>query len=133
MGIYVAKKLMAEMNKKKIKIKDANILIMGLTFKENCADTRNSGIEKVVSELKKFNCNLDLYDPWADHQDIKKKYGILPKSKLDKNTYDVILIAVAHDNFKNMGIKAVLNLCKKKYIIYDLKYTFNSSRVNLRL
>ena len=63
----------------------------------------------------------------------KKKYGILPKSKLDKNTYDVILIAVAHDNFKNMGIKAVLNLCKKKYIIYDLKYTFNSSRVNLRL
>ena len=72
MGDYVALELINKMKQKNIKINGAKILIMGLTFKENCADTRNSGIEKVVSELKKFNCNLDLYDPWADHQDIKK-------------------------------------------------------------
>ena len=67
------------MKKKKIKTKDEKILIMGLTFKENCADTRNSGIERVISELKKFNCNLDLYDPWVDHEEIEKKYNIIPK------------------------------------------------------
>ena len=75
---------------------------MGLTFKENCADTRNSGIESVVFKLKKFKCALDLYDPWANHNDILKKYQIIPKSKLIKKKYDVVLISVAHKIFKNM-------------------------------
>ncbi len=106
---------------------------MGLTFKENCADTRNSGIERVISELKKYDCNLDLYDPWVNRKEVKKKYGIFPKSKLNKSSYDVILIAVAHTKFKNMGIRAISNLCKENYVMYDLKYTFNSNQVNLRL
>ena len=133
MGIYVAKNLVKEMKKKKIKIKGAKILIMGLTFKENCADTRNSGVEKVISELNKFHCKLDLYDPWANDQEIKEKYGILLKSNLNKKNYDVVLIAVAHNEFKNIGIKAIVNLCKKNYIIYDLKNVINSKQVNLRL
>jgi len=133
MGKYVASHLIKEMKKKKIKIKHSNILIMGLTFKENCADIRNSGAEKVISELKKINCNLDLYDPWTERKEIQKKYGIFPKSKLTKNSYDAILIAVAHDKFKNMRIKSILSLCKKNHIIYDLKYTFNSNKVDLRL
>ena len=133
MGIHVAKKLISEMNKKKIKIKNSKILIMGLTFKENCADTRNSGIEKVILELKKLDCNLDLYDPWADHKEIEKKYGIVAISKLNKKIYDVVLIAVAHNKFKKMGIKAIVKLCKKNYVIFDLKYVFNSKEVNLRL
>lgn len=133
MGSYVAKKLISKMNSKKIKIKGSNILIMGLTFKENCADTRNSGIGKVISELKKFDCNLSLYDPWADHNEIKKKYDIKPLLKLDKKKHDVVLIAVAHNKFKKMGIKAILNLCKKEHIIFDLKNLFNSKKVNLRL
>ena len=83
MGAYVVSRLIQEMKKKKIKTKDAKVLIMGLTFKENCADTRNSGIERVISGLKKFNCNLDLYDPWVDHQEVENKYSIIPKSKLN--------------------------------------------------
>ena len=97
---------------------------MGLTFKENCADTRNSGIEKVIFQLKKYNCNLDLYDPWANHLEVKNKYGIKPQPKLNKNNYYLILIAVAHDRFKELGKKYILSLCKKNHIIYDLKYLF---------
>ena len=106
---------------------------MGLTFKENCADTRNSGIERVISELKKFNCNLDLYDPWVDHEEIEKKYNIIPKSKLNKRTYDVVLIAVAHNKFKTLGINYILNLCKKNHILYDLKNLFPKKHNCLRL
>ena len=133
MGNHIMLQLIAEMKKKNIQIKGANILIMGLTFKENCADTRNSGIQNVIFELKKFDCNLDLYDPWVDHDEIKKTYSIFPKSTLSQNTYDVILIAVSHEKFKDMGINFISNLCKKTHIIYDLKYLFDSDKINLRL
>ncbi|MDA9973205.1 nucleotide sugar dehydrogenase, partial [Candidatus Pelagibacter ubique] len=117
MGKYVALNLIKKMKKKKIKIKNSNVLIMGLTFKENCTDIRNSGVERVISVLKKSNCNLDFYDPWADRVEIKNQYGFFPKLKLKKYSYDVILIAVAHNIFKNMKIKFFLDLCKKKHII----------------
>lgn len=133
MGRYVALNLVKKMKKKNIEIKRSNILIMGLTFKENCADTRNSGVERVIFELKKFNCNLDFYDPWANSEEIKKRYGKYPTTKLNKYKYHSVLIAVAHDRFKDMGIKFILNLCKKNHIIYDLKYTFNSKKINLKL
>ena len=133
MGLYVTSKLIDAMKTKKIKIQGSKILIMGLTFKENCADIRNSGVEPVISELIKLKCKLDLYDPWADHFEIKKKYRITPKLKLSKNKYDIILISVAHKKFQKMGIKTILNLCKKNYIIFDLKNLFNSKKVNLRL
>ena len=133
MGRYVASQLLATMKKKNIPIADAKILIMGLTFKENCADIRNSGVKNVVEELKEHNCELDLYDPWADHEDIKKTYGILPNLKLNQNTYDGIIIAVGHDKFKSMGIKTISDLGKKKHVIYDLKYLFPSDKVDLRL
>ena len=114
MGFYVTSQLKNKMKRRKIKIKGSNILIMGLTFKENCSDTRNSGIEIVVNHLKKSNCNLDLYDPWANNEEIKKIYNISPISKLKKNKYDVILISVAHKKFKTLGINFVLSLGKKK-------------------
>ena len=106
---------------------------MGLTFKENCADIRNSGIKNVIDSLKNLNCNLDLYDPWVDKEDIKKTYGILPEFSLNKNTYDGIIIAVAHDKFKAMGFNAIYDLCKKNKVIYDLKYLFTSNKIDLRL
>ena len=133
MGNHVASQLITSMKKKFIQIKSAKILIMGLTFKENCADIRNSGIKNVIESLKNFNCNLDLYDPWADKEDIKKTYDIYPNSTLKENTYDGIIIAVAHDKFKTMGIDTIYNLCKKNHIIYDLKYLFTSDRIDLRL
>jgi len=106
---------------------------MGLTFKENCTDLRNSGVMTVVKELVKQKCKVDLYDPWADSEQIKKIYGISPKSILTQNTYDGILIAVAHDKFKIMGINTILKFSKKKSIIYDLKYLFSKDQVDLRL
>ena len=124
MGRYVASQLLATMKKKNIPIADAKILIMGLTFKENCADIRNSGVKNVVEELKEHNCELDLYDPWADHEDIKKTYGILPNLKLNQNTYDGIIIAVGHDKFKSMGIKTISDLGKKKHCILVKKNFF---------
>ena len=106
---------------------------MGLTFKENCSDTRNSGIEKVINELKKFKIKLDLYDSWTDPNEIKKKYNIKPVLRLSKNTYDAVIISVSHDKFKSLGINHIFNACEKKHIIFDLKNVFNSSKVDLRL
>ena len=133
MGDHVASELVKELNKKDIAIKNAKILIMGLTFKENCADIRNSGIQSTIVKLKEFNCNLDLYDPWVDTEEIKETYNISPHSKLNQNTYDGIIIAVAHEEFKKMGIKTISNLCKKNHVIYDLKYLFSKGEVDLRL
>ncbi len=133
MGIHVALELAKELKKNKIKIKDSKILIMGLTFKENCADIRNSGVQSVIDKLKTFKCKVDLYDPWANREEIKKTYGIFPKSKLYKKKYNAIIIAVAHDKFKNMGINAISSLCKKNHVIYDLKYLFEKNKTNLRL
>ena len=133
MGKYVAFQLISAMKKKLIKIKGSKILIMGLTFKENCADIRNSGIKSVIDNLKKLDCNLDLYDPWVNKKEIKKIYNIFPKSKLTNHSYDGVIIAVAHEKFKKIGINKIYNLTKKKHVIYDLKYLFTSDKIDLRL
>lgn len=132
MGDYVASKLVCEMKKKNIKIKKSRILIMGLTFKENCADIRNSGVKSVFDNLKKFKGIIDLYDPWANSLNIKKEYNIDPINTLTKNTYDAVLIAVAHDKFKSLGVNKIKNLCKKKSVTYDLKNLFKSNKIDLR-
>ena len=133
MGNYVALQLVDKIKKKKIQIKGAKILIMGLTFKENCPDIRNSGIQNVIKGLKKFKFNLDLLDPWADKEEIKKTYNVSPVSKLIKNSYDAILIAVAHNEFKKIGLTNIKNLCKKNSVIFDLKNLFNSNQVDFKL
>ena len=114
-------------------MKGSKILIMGLTFKENCSDTRNSGVKSVVDGLKKYNCNLDLYDPLANVDDIKKLYGCRPISYLNSNTYDGILLTVAHKEFRRIGKTKIINLCKKNHVIYDLKYLFSKEKITLRL
>ena len=133
MGIYVASQLINAMNEKLIQIKNSKILIMGLTFKENCPDLRNSGVASVVNELKKSGCNLDLYDPWASSKEVYDIYGIKPISNLLSNSYDGILISVAHNQFKKMGSKFISTLGKKPHVIYDLKYLFSKEETNIRL
>ena len=133
MGAYVASKLIKGLKKKKIKIEGAKILIMGLTFKENCADMRNSGIKSVISKLKKSKCKLNLYDPWVETKKVREAYNIFPISKLVKKKYDAIVIAVAHEKFRKMGIKSIINLCKKNHVIYDLKWLFKKKFTHLRL
>ena len=133
MGNHVVSVFIKEMIKKKIEIKNSKILIMGLTFKENCADVRNSGVRSVIDGLKNNYCDLDLYDPWADSEEIKKLYGIYPISKLNNRTYDGVIIAVSHEKFRDMGETTITNLCKKNHIIFDLKSLFPNIKSNLRL
>jgi UDP-N-acetyl-D-glucosamine/UDP-N-acetyl-D-galactosamine dehydrogenase len=127
MGNYVASKLVKKMKTKNIQIKGARILILGLTFKENCPDLRNSGVRNIIVKLKEFECKLDLQDPYADSKEIYKMYGIYPNLKLSQNTYDAVLIAVAHKQFKRMGFSNIKNLCKKTNVIYDFKNLFDSN------
>ena len=133
MGKYVASELVKEMKKKNIKIQGSKILIMGLTFKENCSDIRNSGVKVVFEKLKKHNCKLDLYDPFVNPKEIEKLYGISPILTLSNEGYDAIIIAVAHKKFKDIGENNIFNLCKKNHVIYDLKYLFSKDKVTLRL
>ena len=133
MGNYVTLELVKKIKKKKIKLKGSKILIMGLTFKENCPDIRNSGITSIINELKKFGCNLDLNDPWADRDEIKKIYNIYPIIKLKQNNYDAVIIAVGHKEFKKIGLNNIKNLCKKNHVIFDLKNVFESTQVDFKL
>ncbi len=133
MGTYVAFELLNAMKKNYIQIKNAKILIMGLTFKENCPDLRNSGVSSIINELKSFKCDLDLYDPWANSKEIRDLYGIEPTIELIENSYDAIILAVAHNKFKRMGSQLIRKLGKKMHIIYDLKYLFTKEETNLRL
>ena len=133
MGGHVVLEMIKEMEKKKINIKNSKILIMGLTFKENCSDVRNSGVKMVFERLKKYTDNIDLYDPWTDSEEIKKIYGINSQQTLDKNNYDGIIMAVAHKIFIKMGKIKILDLCKKNHVIYDLKYLFTKDQIDLRL
>ena len=133
MGKYVVIKLTKKMKKKNIKVKGAKVLIMGLTFKENCPDLRNSGVQSVIKELKHLKCSIDLYDPWANEDEIMELYKISPKKKLNNNTYDTVLIAVAHNKFKKIGINKIKSLCKNNHVIFDLKNLFKSKNVDLKL
>ena len=133
MGSHVVSEMIRKMEEKKINIKNSKILIMGIAFKENCTDIRNSGVKMVFERLKKYTHNIDLYDPWTDSEEIKKIYGINLHQTLDKNNYDGIIIAVAHKIFIEMGKIEILNLCKKNHVIYDLKYLFTKDQIDLRL
>jgi UDP-N-acetyl-D-galactosamine dehydrogenase len=133
MSNYIASKLIEKIKEKRIKVKTAKILIMGLTFKENCPDIRNSGVENIIHKLKKFGCQFDLMDPWADKSEIKKIYNVYPILKPIKKSYDAVLIAVAHNKFKKIGLTNIINLCKKNFVIFDLKNLFNSDHIDFKL
>ena len=122
MASFFADQIKKKMIEKKINIKKANILIMGLTFKENCPDIRNTKIVDLIKGIKKYNSKIDVYDPWAKKEDVKKKYKINLIQKLQKNKYDVIILAVAHNEFKNLTLKKIKSFGKKKYMIYDPKF-----------
>jgi UDP-N-acetyl-D-galactosamine dehydrogenase len=130
---YVFSKIKKYMHKKLIKINNAKILIMGLTFKENCTDLRNAGIKNIITKLKKNKCKLDLYDPWANKNEVKKIYNVFPTTKLKKKYYDAIIIALAHKEFKSFKKNYLLSLVKHKNIIFDLKNIFSNKLSDFRL
>jgi len=121
MGTFVANQVIKLMIKKGKKIEGAKVLVLGITFKENCPDIRNSRVIDVINELKDFSCNVDIYDPWADKEEVKREYGIelLPVTKNQKpktKNYDAIILAVAHEEFKTLKITPDAN-----HVVYDIK------------
>ncbi len=133
MGAYVVSEVIKLMLKKRIHISEANILIMGLTFKENCPDLRNTRVVDMVEEFNEYGANLDVYDPWVDKAEAQKEYSITPIEAPEKGHYDAILLAVSHDEFAAMGADAIHALGKENHVIYDIKYLLKANEVDGRL
>lgn len=133
MGTYVVSQLIKAMTKKRIQVQGSRILVMGLTFKENCPDLRNTRVVDIVHELAEYNVQVDVYDPWVDPEECEREYGIKPIQTPEQGAYDAVVVAVAHQQFKAMGIDKVRSLAKENSIVYDLKYVFGADDVDIRL
>lgn len=133
MGEYVATQLIKEMVKQRIQVVGSKILVMGLSFKENCPDIRNTKIIDMVQALKEYELDLNIYDPWVDPKEVEHEYGLTPITQLKDHHYDAVILAVAHDEFKNMSIDDFRALTKENYVLYDLKYILGAKESDLRL
>jgi UDP-N-acetyl-D-galactosamine dehydrogenase len=133
MGAYVVSQLVKGMLKRRIQVEGAKVLVMGLTFKENCPDLRNTRVVDIVAELKEYNCQVDVYDPWASIEEAQHEYGITPVRAPEAGSYDGIIVAVAHGQFKEMGAQAIRALGKADSVIYDLKYVLAADESDMRL
>ena len=133
MGSYVANEVSKLMTKKNIKIKESNILIMGLTFKENCPDYRNTRVIDLFKEFESLGCNVDIYDPWVDKERVADEYKIDPINEPTKGKYDAIIIAVAHNEFKLLSEDLFRSFGKNNHILYDVKYLLKSNESDGRL
>lgn len=133
MGAYVVTQLVKGMIKKKIQVEGAKVLVLGLSFKENCPDIRNTKIIDIVAELKEYQMQVDVYDPWVDVAEAQHEYGITPVETVESNKYDAIVLAVAHNQFKEMGTESIRALGKTSHVLYDLKYVLSAADVDIRL
>lgn len=123
MGRYVAAEVVKLMIKNDVKISSARVLVLGLTFKENCPDIRNSRVIDVIDELKEFGCRVDAYDPWVDVKEVQREYGLTPLENYDESRYDCVVLAVAHDKFKGINFKSAL--------VYDIKNIYAKADARL--
>jgi UDP-N-acetyl-D-galactosamine dehydrogenase len=133
MGTNVASRVMHLMTQKRIHIVDSRILILGLAFKENCPDLRNTRILDIVDELVTANANVDIFDPWVSREEAKNEYGIDLIEQLEPSSYDAIIVAVAHNEFKTMEVSYIRSLTRNNGIIFDIKYIFPENEVDGRL
>ena len=133
MGKYVVDKLIKEMEDKDIEINSSKVLVMGLTFKENCPDLRNSKVLDIIEELLSLDVSVDVHDPWVNKSEAERSFGLVPKTDLIKGAYDAVLLTVAHKEYKNMQPDEIKALLKKEGILYDLKSIFPKSSSDLRL
>lgn len=133
MAKQVASQLVKQMIKKGINVGVAKVLLMGLTFKENCPDLRNTKIVDLFNELISYGIEVDILDPWCSAEEADHEYGLKVVKSAEDDTYDGIIIAVGHQEFRAMGATSIRRLGKKKHILFDLKYTLNKSEVDIRL
>lgn len=133
MGAYVVSQLVKSMLKKRIQVDGARVLVLGLTFKEDCPDLRNTKVVDIVNELSDYGINVDCYDPWINAADAEHEYGITPVTTPDQAAYDAIIIAVAHHQFKALGAEGIRSFGKPEHVLYDLKYILPADAADLRL
>ena len=133
MGAYVAQQVTNLMMQKRIHVVDSKILVMGLTFKENCPDLRNSKVIDIIDVFQKLNAHVDIYDPWVDALEAHHEYGLTPITNPLNNTYDAIVLAVSHQQFVDMGVLKIKALGKSNSVLFDVKYLFDASQVDGRL
>ncbi len=133
MGAYVASQLVKAMTKKRIQVQGSRVLLLGLTFKENCPDLRNTRVVDIIRELAQYDVNVDVYDPWVEADEARREYGVEVVSTLDEGQYDGVIIAVAHNQFVEMGAERLRALGKADHVLYDLKYVLPQNASDLRL
>jgi len=133
MGEYVVSRLVKTMLKRKLPVNGANVLVMGLTFKENCPDVRNTKVVDIISELAEFDINVDVYDPWVNPEEAKQEYNVELISAPKSNYYDAVIFAVAHNEFKALTAAEIKALMKENHVIYDLKYMLDIDLADIRL
>ncbi|WP_333954936.1 Vi polysaccharide biosynthesis UDP-N-acetylglucosamine C-6 dehydrogenase TviB [Psychrobacter sp. S4(2024)] len=133
MGEYVVTQLVKTMIKKRIQVEGAKVLVLGLSFKENCPDVRNTKVIDIVHELEEYNIEVDVYDPWVDKAEAAREYNVTPISKPAMNNYDGIILAVAHNEFVELGVEQIRAFGKNEHVLYDLKYVFTKEVTDIRL
>jgi UDP-N-acetyl-D-galactosamine dehydrogenase len=133
MGSHIVERVVKRMTRQRIHVVDANILIMGFTFKENCPDLRNTRVIGIIEELQNYHANVDIYDPWVDPKGLEHEYGICPITQLEKGKYDAIILAVAHDQFKAMSADEIHALGKTEHVLFDVKHLLPVDAVDDRL
>ena len=133
MGAYVVAQVVKAMTKRKLQVNGARILVMGLTFKENCPDLRNTRVVDIVTELQDYNCQVDVFDPWVTPQEAQHEYGITPVEQPETGIYDAIILAVAHHQFRELGAQEIRSFGKAGHVLYDLKYLFPAHDSDMRL
>lgn len=133
MGVYVAEQVIKLMTRQRMHVVGSRVLVMGLTFKENCPDLRNTRVVDIVHELKTYNAHVDVYDPWVSAAEAEHEYGIHPVSELIEGQYDAIILAVAHQQFQAMGVERIRALGKPNAVLFDIKYVLPREAVDGRL
>jgi len=133
MGAYVASSVVKLMLQRGLKVTGGRVLVLGLTFKENCPDLRNTRVTDIIDELESFGLRVDVFDPWVDPDEAQCEYGITPVQNPQKGVYDCIILAVAHDEFKHIGVGGVRVFASPNAVLYDVKYLFNRDQTDGRL
>jgi UDP-N-acetyl-D-glucosamine/UDP-N-acetyl-D-galactosamine dehydrogenase len=133
MGKYVVSRVVKLMLKKRIHVQQSKILLLGLTFKEDCPDLRNTRVIDILNEFKEYDAHVDVYDPWIDKQETEKEYGIRPLENLNEGQYDAVILAVAHHQFKAMSAKQIRALGNENSVVFDIKYILSADEVDGRL
>ena len=134
MAGYVASQLVKAMIKRRIHVEGARVLVMGLTFKENCPDLRNTKVVDILKELKDYNVEVDVYDPWVSVAEAEHEYNISPMNEPPMNAkYDAVILAVAHEQFRDQAADKIRSYTKDNAVVYDLKYVLPASMSSIRL